>query len=137
MSDQTETHSFLQRSQQIALLFLLGLSCFIAVARFHTYEEPVEHDITVASVIANEMRAGRAYYSDLWENKPPGTYIGHVVAQSLFRYGRGSLYALNVGLALITLFGVYVAAGSNGMGRTAALWAAGFWTRTSWDLILQ
>jgi hypothetical protein len=124
-------------TQRFALLFLLGLSCFIVFARFHTYDEPVEHDITTAAVIANEVREGRAYYSDLWEIKPPGWFAGHVVAQSLFGYGPGSLYALNVGLAVITLFGVYSAASSGGGSRVAGLWAAVFWTLTSGDLNLQ
>src|SRR6267378_7372308 len=139
MSDPTETHSFFQgiASKQFALIFLLGLTCFIFLARFHTYEEPVEHDITTAAVIANEMREGRAYYSDLWEIKPPGWFAGHVVAQSLFGYGPGSLYALNVGLAVITLLGVYIAGSSGGGSRIAGLWAAVFWTLTSGDLNLQ
>ena len=139
MSDRIETHSFLQRisSQQISLLFLLGLSCFIALARFHTYNEPLEHDITATAVIANEMRAGRPYYSDVWENKPPALYLAHIAGQYLFGYGRGYLYALNVSLAVVSLFGVYVAASSLGMGRTAGLWAAAFWTLISGDLDLQ
>jgi hypothetical protein len=124
-------------TQRLALLFLLGLSCFIVFARFHTYDEPVEHDITTAAVIANEIREGRAYYSDLWEIKPPGWFAGHVIAQSLFGYGPGSLYALNVGLAVITLFGVYLVGSSGGGSRIAGLWAAVFWTLTSGDLNLQ
>jgi hypothetical protein len=123
--------------QRITLLFLLGLSCFIAVARFHTYDEPVEHDITATAVIANEMRAGRPYYSDVWENKPPALYIVHMIGQSLFGYGRGYLYALNVSLAVITLLGVYLAASSMGMGKTAGLWGVVFWTLISGDLDLQ
>ena len=124
-------------TQRFALLFLLGLSCFIVFARFHTYDEAVEHDITTAAVIANEIREGRSYYSDLWEIKPPGWFAGHVIAQSLFGYGPGSLFALNVGLAVITLFGVYLAASSGGGSQIAGLWAAVFWTLTSGDLNLQ
>lgn len=139
MNDQTETQSYLQRigSQRFVLCFLLALSCFIAFARFHTYEESVEHDITTAAVIANEMRAGRQYYSDLWENKPPAVHIANVVAQDLFGYGRGSIYALNVTLSIITLLGVYLAASASGMGSNAGLWAAVFWTIISGDLDLQ
>jgi hypothetical protein len=139
MSDPTETHSFFQgiASKQFALLFLLGLTCFIFLARFHTYEEPVEHDITTAAVIANEMRQGRQYYSEVWENKPPAVHISNLFAQYLFGYGRGSIYALNVGLSVITLLGVYLAASSSGMGRAAGLWAAIFWTLSSGDLDLQ
>jgi len=124
-------------TQRFALLFLLGLSCFIAFARFHTYDQPVEHDLTSAAVIANEIRAGRSYYSDLWEIKPPGWFAGHVIVQTLFGYGRGSLYALNVGLTVITLLGVYLAASTGVESRIAGLWAAVFWTLISGDLPLQ
>ena len=57
MSNQTAKAFSLkgETTQRFALLFLLGLSCFIALARFHTYDEPVEHDITTAAVIANEF----------------------------------------------------------------------------------
>lgn len=126
-----------EATQRFALLFLLGLSCFIAFARFHTYDQPVEHDLTAAAVIANEIREGRSYYSDLWEIKPPGWFAGHVIAQTIFGYGPSSLYGLNVILAVITLFGVYLAASSAGESRIAGLWAAVFWTLTSGDLILQ
>ena len=137
--DQTVSALSLEKAitQRFALLFLLGLSCFILFARFHTYDEPVEHDITAAAVIANEVRAGRSYYSDLWEIKPPGWFAGHYIAQSLFGYGPGSLYGLNVTLAVITLLGVYVAASSAAKSRIAGLWAALFWTLISGDLMLQ
>ncbi len=139
MTDSVEKGSFFQGvvREHFAVLFLLGLVCFIAFARFHTYNEPLEHDITATAVIANEMRLGRSYYSEVWENKPPALYIVHIIAQSLFGYGRGSMYALNVGLGFISLFGVYAVASSGGGGRTAGLWAAVFWTLTSGDLDLQ
>src|SRR5438132_3936059 len=83
------------------------------------------------------MRAGRHYYSEVGENKPPAVHIANLAAQVLFGYRRASIYALNVGLSLITLLGVYVAASSSGMGRSAGLWAAVFWTLISGDLDLQ
>ena len=139
MTDSAEQDSFFQRvsKEHFAVFFLLGLCAFIALARYHTYDEPLEHDITATAVIANEMRLGRPYYSDVWENKPPALYIAHMAAQSLFGYGRGSLYALNVGLGILSLFGVYVAASSGAGDRTAGLWAAIFWTLASGDLDLQ
>jgi hypothetical protein len=138
MTDSVEKRSFFQGivKEQFVVLFLLGLACFIAFARYHTYDEPLEHDITTAIVMANEMRLGRPYYSDLWENKPPAQYVAYIIAQSLFGYRRGSLYALNVTLGIITLLGVYAAASSGGGGRIAGLWAAVFWTLISGDLDL-
>jgi hypothetical protein len=139
MSDQIETDSFSQEitTKRFAVLFLLGLALFIAFARFHTYYEPVEHDITTASVIANEMRHGRRYYSEVWENKPPAVHIANLIAQVIFGYNRASIYALNVFLSIATLLGVYVAASGSGMGRAGGLWAAIFWTLLSGDVSLQ
>ena len=139
MTDSVEQDSFFQRvaKDRFIVFFLLGLCAFIGLARYHTYDEPLERDITATAVIANEMRLGRPYYSDVWENKPPALYIAHIAAQTLFGYGRGSLYALNVGLGILSLFGVYAAASSGGGGRTAGLWAAVFWTLASGDLELQ
>src|SRR5713101_6940915 len=139
MIESTATSSLLNRiaNQRITLLFLLGLSCFIALARFHTYNEPLEHDIMATAVMANELQAGGPFYSELRDIKPPALYVAHVAGQYLFGDGLGYLYALNVSLAVITLFGVYVAASSNGMGPTAGLWAAVFWTLISGDLDLQ
>lgn len=139
MSDQIETDSLVPEitTKRFTVLFLLGLSLFIAFARFHTYSEPVEHDITTASVIANEMRNGRRYYSEVWENKPPAVHIANLIAQVLFGYNRASIYALNVFLSITTLLGVYVAASGSGMGRAGGLWAAVFWTLLSGDVSLQ
>src|SRR5437870_13314089 len=97
MSDQIEIGSYPQRSasNRFVLLFLLGLSCFISVARLHTYNEPAEHDITTAAVLANEMRAGRHYYSEVWENRPPAAPIANVIAQDLFCCYTRSIYAPN------------------------------------------
>jgi len=138
MTDSSENGSFFEGvvKKHFVVFFLLGLACFIAFARYHTYNEPLEHDITTAVVMSNEMRFGRLYYSDLWENKPPLQYVTFIVAQSLFGYGRGSLYALNVTLGIITLLGVFAAASSGEGGRIAGLWAAVFWTLISGDLDL-
>jgi uncharacterized membrane protein (UPF0136 family) len=139
MADSTEKGSFFQRltTEHLPVLFLIGLSCFIAFARYHTYDEPLEHDITTAMVIANEMRHGRPYYSDLWENKPPAQYVAYIGAQYLFGYGRESLYVLNVFMTIVVLLGVYAAASSAGGGRVAGLWAALFWALISGDMDLQ
>jgi hypothetical protein len=139
MTETTTKPTFLQKlaGEQLALFFLIGLSLFIALARYHTYHEPLEHDITATAVIANEMRLGRPYFSDVWENKPPALYIVHIMAQSIFGYGRGSLFAINLTLGLLSLFGVYFAASSSGGNIVSGLWAAVFWTVTSGDLNLQ
>jgi hypothetical protein len=138
MTDSNEKSPFFDEvvKKHFVIFFLLGLATFIALARYHTYDEPLEHDITTAIVMANEMRLGRPYYSDLWENKPPAQYVAYIVAQTLFGYGRGSLYALNITLGIITLLGVYSAASSVGGGHVAGLWAAVFWTLISGDLDL-
>jgi hypothetical protein len=119
-----------------ARLALLALALLIAVARLHTYDEPLELDITVAAVIGNELLAGRQLYTDLWDHKPPALHITHALAILLVGYGSGAIYLLNVGAAVVTLLGVYAAA-SAVAGAVAGLWGATFWTLVSGDVGLQ
>ena len=124
-------------SRQTAVVVVLGaLAILIALARLHTYHEPLERDITSAAVIANEMLAGRALYADLWDHKPPAVHVTHALAIMLVGRGPGAIYLLNIAAAVVTLLGVFVAASAVG-GTAAGLWGAAFWTLVSGDLWLQ
>jgi 4-amino-4-deoxy-L-arabinose transferase-like glycosyltransferase len=124
------------RSAIRARLALLALALLIAVARLHTYDEPLELDITVAAVIGNELLAGRQLYTDLWDHKPPALHITHALAILLVGYGSDAIYLLNIGAAIVTLLGVYAAASAVG-GAVPGLWGAAFWTLVSGDVWLQ
>ncbi|HKQ65320.1 MAG TPA: hypothetical protein VJZ73_09955 [Methylomirabilota bacterium] len=122
--------------QTWAAAAVVALALVIALARLHTYDEPLERDITSAAVIGHELLAGRSLYADMWDHKPPAIHVSHAVAILLVGYGPGAVYLLNVTAAIITLVGVYVAASAVG-GIAAGLWGAVFWTLVSGDLWLQ
>lgn len=121
-----------------------GLSCWIplvicAVAiaglRLHTYNEPLERDITWYAVLGHELLAGRSFYSDLWFHKPPGAKVAFAAAEVVAGYGSGSIYLLNVSSAVAVLIGVYFAARNFGSTaaerRGTAIWAGIFWVLLS------
>jgi len=124
------------RQTSIVVIVLGALALLIAVARLHTYHEPLERDITSAAVIAHEMLGGRALYADMWDHKPPAIHVTHALAILLVGHGPGAIYLLNVGAAIATLLGVYVAACAVG-GVAGGLWGAVFWTLVCGDVWLQ
>lgn len=119
------------------LTLFIGLCLLIILARFHTYDEPLERDIGVYAVIAHEMLHGRELYSDLWDHKPPAIHITFALGELLVGYGPQSVYLLNVIATLITLLGVYFAGQTMSQNRSGGLWAAIFWVIVSSDLRLQ
>jgi hypothetical protein len=124
------------RQTSIVVIVLGALALLIAVARLHTYHEPLERDITSAAVIAHEMLGGRALYADMWDHKPPAIHVTHALAILLVGHGPGAIYLLNVAAAIATLLGVYVAACTVG-GVAGGLWSAVFWTLVCGDVWLQ
>jgi hypothetical protein len=120
----------------LPLLILAGLAAVIFLQRLHTYEEPLERDLTLYAVIGHELLGGRALYADLCENKPPAVFLTYAAAEKLVGYGPGAIFLLGISAALVTLLGVYAAgsalSGSSGTG----LWAAFFWTVICSDLTL-
>ena len=99
---------------------LAGLCALIFFLRLHTYDEPLERDITIYAVIAHEMLDGKALYSDLWDHKPPAIYVTYAAAELIAGYGRDSIFLMNVAAALATLFACYFA------GSAAGFAASGF-----------
>jgi len=114
---------------------LVALAVFIALLRLHTYNEPFERDITSHAVIAHEVLAGRALYSDLWDSKPPAIFVTYALADALVGYGPGEVYFIGVAAAIITLLGCYRAGAAYG-GVAGGLWAAAFWAVICNDLWL-
>ncbi|MFQ5415825.1 MAG: ArnT family glycosyltransferase [Myxococcota bacterium] len=116
---------------------LAGLVALIALARLHTYHEPLDRDIAFYRVIAHEMSAGRPLYSDLWCHQPPGAFLTWAAAEHLAGYGPGAVYLLGVASAVLSLFGVYFAGAAFRGGSAGGLWAAGLWAVVSGDLGLE
>ena len=75
------------------LLVLCGL---LVLLRLHTYDEPLERDITTYAVIGHELLGGKALYTDLWDHKPPAIYVTYAAAELLSGYGRDSISSLTL-----------------------------------------
>lgn len=126
----------MRRPRLPVVLALVALAALIVVARLHTYHEPLDVDISVYAVVAHELHAGRALYSDVWDHKPPAVYATYWLAEALLGYGPHAVFALALAAALATLGGLYRAGAAFG-GPGAGLWAAAFWTIVSGDVWLQ
>ena len=70
---------------------LLGLCALIFSLRLHTYDEPLERDLTTYAVIAHEMLNGKNLYSELWDHKPPAIHVTYAAAELIAGYGRNSI----------------------------------------------
>jgi 4-amino-4-deoxy-L-arabinose transferase-like glycosyltransferase len=116
---------------------LLGLCALIVSLRAHTYDEPLERDITSYAVIAHEMLNGKNLYSDLWDHKPPAIHMTYAAAECIAGYGRGSIFLMNAVAAVATLIACYFAGAAGGRGPIAGLIAATFWTLASGDLAIE
>jgi hypothetical protein len=124
------------RQARLVVLVLSLLGGGIALARLHTWDEPLERDLTTYAVIGHHVLQGRSLYSDLWDHKPPAIHLSYAIAEYLFGYGRSSVYALSVSAAILTMLGIFAAASSNGDCK-AGLWAAAFWATLCNDVHLQ
>src|SRR5882724_4479596 len=116
---------------------LVGLCVLIFSLRLHTYNEPLERDLTAYAVIAHEMLHGKNLYSDLWDHKPPATYVTYAAAEWIAGYGRNSIFLMNVAAAMATLVACYFAGSAGGRGPVAGLVAATFWSIASRDLAIE
>src|SRR5437868_3987206 len=116
---------------------LIGLCAVIFSMRLHTYEEPLERDLTTYAVIAHEMLNGKNLYSDLWDHKPPAIHATYAAAEWIAGYGRDSIFLMNAAAAIATLIACYFAGATGGRGPLAGLIAAGFWTLASGELSIE
>ena len=119
-----------------AALVLVVLAAILVAARLHTYDEPLQTDITGAAVIGHEILAGRTLYADMWDHKPPALHLTHAAAIGLVGDGPRAISLLNITAGIVTLLGVF-AAGSALGSVSAGLWAAAFWTLISGDVWMQ
>jgi 4-amino-4-deoxy-L-arabinose transferase-like glycosyltransferase len=116
---------------------LIALCALIFSLRLHTYDEPLERDLTTYAVIAHEMLNGKNLYSDLWDHKPPAIHVTYAAAELIAGYGRNSIILMNVTAAMATLVACYFAGAAGGRGPLAGLVAATFWTLASGDLAIE
>jgi hypothetical protein len=119
------------------LIALLTFTLMIALARLHTFNEPIDRDLATYAVIGHELLKGRSLYSDLWDHKPPAIHITFSIAEKMVGYGQGEIYFLGMVTAILTLLGIYRAGSLAGSGVSGGLWAAAIWTVISSDMLLQ
>lgn len=119
------------------IVALIGLCAVIFSMRLHTYDEPLERDLTTYAVIAHEMLNGKNLYSDLWDHKPPAIHATYAAAEWIAGYGRDSIFLMNAAAAIATLIACYFAGATGGRGPLAGLIAAGFWTLASGELSIE
>ena len=117
-------------------LVLTVLALTILALRAHTWDEPLETDITGAAVIGHELLQGRLLYTDIWDHKAPALHVTHAAAILVTGFGQWTIYVLGTAAAIVTLLGVYAAASALA-APVAGLWAAAFWTAIQGDLWLQ
>ncbi len=125
----------LEPNRRLETAVLVLCCAWILFARFHTYYEPLERDLTTYAVIGHELLEGRELYSDLWDIKPPAIYTSYAAAEAVFGRSELSIYALGVLCALLTLFGIHRAVFL--FGRIGRIWAMLAWAWICSDIDLQ
>ena len=118
-------------------VLLAGCTLVLALQRLHTYDEPLERDLTTYAVVGHEVLGGRQLYADLWDNKSPLVFATYAGGELIAGYGERAIFVLGLGAATLTLLGVAAAAWVITGSRAAGLWAAAAWTLESADQALQ
>jgi hypothetical protein len=128
---------WLTRARIAPVALLLVLCGLMVLLRLHTYDEPLERDITTYAVIGHELLGGKALYTQLWDHKPPAIYVTYAAAELLLGYGRDSIFLINIAAGVATLLGCYFAGSAGTGGRAGGILAAVTWLVISGDLALQ
>jgi hypothetical protein len=116
---------------------LVLLAAAIAAMRWHTFDEPREHDLDLYAWMGHYLFQGRALYTDILEIKPPLLYVLYGFAERLTGFNAAQFYLLGVASAGATLVGLYWF-GAKALGRPwIGVVAAIFWTLLSSDLYLE
>jgi len=111
--------------------------CSIILLRIHTYDEPLERDITTYAVIGHELLNNGQLYSDFWDHKPPGIHITFALAELIVGYGELAIFLLGTISATLVLIGLYTSVVWAGAGHIAGGIAALIWGFSCSDLLLQ
>ncbi len=104
-------------------------AALLLTLRAHTYDEPLERDITTYAVVGHELLAGRALYADLWDHKPPLIHALFAGAEALAGYGPRAVFLLNALGGLAALAGI-----ASAVHRATGMWWLSAWAATAWAL---
>ncbi|HEX6309299.1 MAG TPA: glycosyltransferase family 39 protein [Longimicrobiales bacterium] len=92
-------------------------------------------DVSLGQVFGHELLQGRKLYTELWDHRPPLTYLANSLAELLVGWGDAQILLLGTVLSVVTLLGVWYAASA--VNRTAGLVAAALWTLVQADIALE
>jgi 4-amino-4-deoxy-L-arabinose transferase-like glycosyltransferase len=121
----------------LPVVVLLGLCGLVFSLRLHTYDEPLERDLTTYAVIAHEMLNGKALYAEVWDHKPPAIHVTYAAAELIAGYGRKSIFLMSVLATIGSMLSCYAAGRAIGGGPLPGLLAATLWALVSGDLALE
>ena len=133
--------SFLRKNPKMAAvgtgLSLVLFTFLILLERLHTQGEPWFCDIICYASMGKEMLFGRRLYSDLWDDRPPATYLTFEAAEKIFGQGPQLIIWIGFLTSVAIMLGLY-AAGKGLSGKTSGgLWAAGLFTLLSTEVFLE
>lgn len=115
------------RSRVVVWVVLSFLTLMIVWQRWYTFDQPLDCNSAAWAVIAHEVLNGRALYTDIYDQSPPGIFAAYGIAEALVGYGHQSIFLLNITTGILTLVAVFVAVRSLGASTAGALWASTFW----------
>ena len=127
------------RRRKTVLLGLVFLAClaWIVLTRLHTAEEPLDRDICTQILMGRVLADGGRLYVDTLEFKPPGMFVIWQVIHQLVGTSPQVVVWTNILVTTLSLIGVFMAASAKPWGFSAGLWAMGFWTLISGDMMLE
>ncbi|HPN83740.1 MAG TPA: glycosyltransferase family 39 protein [Victivallales bacterium] len=128
---------FKKNKNLYAIATLLGLLSLIALMRLRTYHEPIDRDIGIYAVAANEIIHGKILYKDVWDTKPPGIFLTYVLGQLIAGFGEFQIYFLNVAGASFVMFGIFFSAKACSGSTRVGLLSATLWVLVSGDILTQ
>ena len=111
------------------------MSALIVASRAQTYGISADVDVNIAQVIGHELLKGGELYTELWDHRPPLTYIVTAGSELLTGWGPAQILLIGVLLSLASLVGIWHA--GRVLGPVAGVTAAAFWTCFESDIALQ
>lgn len=99
---------------------MASLSAVVVVLRLHTFDEPLERDLTTYAYVAHRVLSGDPLYESVWDHKPPAIYAVYGLAELFFGYGQRAVAVLGTTTALATV--VLFFAALRRMGGRAVAW---------------
>lgn len=109
----------------------------LLLLKLHTQAEALERDILIHATVGNEFLHGRSFYTDLWDHKPPGTFLVHAFFIWLCGFNETYILLMNVLFNALSMFGVYLFSCMLSHNRINSLFACLFYALVSFDMDLQ